>query len=83
MGWADCGIGKDGRAMGYAFSGICDHPECEAEIDHGLAYVCGDMHEGGEHGCGKYFCYAHLIITPLGQLCPECAKDAPEWEEGA
>lgn len=73
MGWSDCGVNHDtGAKMGYAHPGICDQEGCEKEIHHGLAYVCGYMHGGGEHGCGEYFCYYHLHIMEVGQLCEKC-----------
>jgi len=77
MGWANCTNGA-GRAVGYAIEAECDHKDCDAQIDRGLAYVCGGMHDGGEHGCGGYFCYYHLVIglCPDGQLCVECAAHA-------
>jgi hypothetical protein len=82
MGWAHCGVNPEtGEAMGYGVAGICAHPGCDAKINHGLAYACGGMHEGGEHGCGRYFCAAHLFhaftegeeMSP--QLCEGCAED--------
>lgn len=61
MGWMLCGKNPEtGEMMGYGYSGICNHPRCNKEINHGLSYVCGGMHEGGELGCGKYFCTNHL-----------------------
>jgi len=72
MGWG-YGINSEGREVGYSIDATCDHKDCSKEIDRGLAYVCGDMHDGGEYGCGKYFCYDHLTVTKLGQLCKECA----------
>lgn len=41
MGWS---IGFDSnwnRDIGYGVPAFCDHPGCTAEIDRGLAYVCG------------------------------------------
>ncbi len=68
--------------MGYGHDGICMLDACEVEIDHGLAYVCGGMHDGGEYGCGRYFCYSHLYMGASAQLCLECLekveKDNPE-----
>ena len=57
------------RWAGYAVPAICDHPRCDAVIDRGEAYKCGDLfadndgeHRGGEcMGCGLYFCEAHRI----------------------
>jgi len=80
VGW---GYGKnnEGREIGYGVETTCDHPECNEKIDRGLAFVCGSMHDGGENGCGKYFCYEHLSYA-LGecdeQLCPACMKELPD-----
>ena len=60
MSWA---LGYDSqwmRDIGYGLPAYCDHPGCMAEIDRGLAYVCGSEPYGGEHGCGLYFCDKHL-----------------------
>ena len=65
--------------VGYAVSDICDEPGCDAEIDRGLAYVCGGMHDGGEHGCGHYYCYEHLYYGAQEQYCERCLK---QWEKG-
>lgn len=68
MGWE---IGYDHhwhRDVGYGVPAYCDHPECVAEIDRGLSYVCGGEPFGGSRGCGLYFCGAHL----LDSLCYRC-----------
>lgn len=77
MGWG-YGINSEGREIGYDVSATCDHPGCNKEIHHGLAYVCGDMHDGGEHDCGEYFCYDHLKMTEIGQFCEECYDNIVE-----
>lgn len=77
MGWGYCGINRrTGQEMGYCVDGTCHHPGCNATIDHGLSYVCGSMHGGGESGCGYYFCGKHLSTTDGTdeQLCDECLK---------
>jgi hypothetical protein len=60
MGWA---IGYDERHrrdIGYGVPAICDHPDCNEEIDRGLAYVCCDSEPyGGGRGCGLFFCGLH------------------------
>ena len=92
MGWS---IGYDDhwdRDIGYGVPATCDHPDCDAEIDRGLSYVCGGEPYGGEHGCGLFFCPAHLAFsggrrghTPLCARCyhgrqPYTPKpDRPEW----
>ena len=92
MGWS---IGFDSnwkRDVGYGVPGTCDHPECKNEIDRGLSYVCGGDIFGGEHGCGLYFCYEHLVFAGDArnnvQLCTACRygkkhytpkPDTPEW----
>jgi hypothetical protein len=81
MGWGDCGINPEtDEPMGYAHSAVCHAAGCTTPIDHGLSYVCGSMHQGGEHGCGYYFCGAHLIMGGPEQLCASCLE---EWERDA
>ncbi|MEL6758187.1 MAG: hypothetical protein AAFP81_17280, partial [Pseudomonadota bacterium] len=43
----------------------CDHDGCGADIDRGLAYVCGGEPYGGDHGCGLYFCGKHLFLVAI------------------
>jgi hypothetical protein len=79
MGWAYCGEDDLGRPIGYGVPAHCDNKwhgirSCFKRIDRGLSYVCGDMHGGGEYGCGRYFCYGHLNLTEWGQLCEACTQ---------
>jgi hypothetical protein len=67
------------RDIGYGVPAICDHPNCSAEIDRGLSYVCGGEPYGGDRGCGLYFCSEHQVGSVwrgkerLGsQLCCRC-----------
>lgn len=89
MSWA---IGYDSnwkRDIGYGVPSICDHPGCKEEIDRGLSYVCGGYPQGGDVGCGLYFCSAHRRHFLHGQfVCKACRKgwlpfdakpDCPEW----
>jgi hypothetical protein len=75
MGWA---IGYDdnwNRDIGYGVPCKCDHPDCDKDIDRGLAYVCGGEPYGGDRGCGLFFCSSHLSYNGRGvQLCPKCIK---------
>ncbi|MDW2204282.1 hypothetical protein R7007_21675 [Vibrio sp. 1636] len=87
MGWGYCGHDKQGREIGYSVAAICDHEECNKEIDRGLSYACGDMHGETEYGCEKYFCSEHLDNTvadegSFNSICDDCAKalvDSREW----
>ena len=86
MSWA---LGWDKhwkRDIGYGVPAYCDHPDCNAQIDRGLSYVCGGEPYGGDDGCGLYFCGKHLYAYP--QLCERCRKnmepfnvkpDHPDW----
>jgi len=68
MGWS---IGYDSmwqRDIGYGVPAFCDHPDCDAEIDRGLSFVCGGQPYGGDKGCGLYFCQRH----GGGSLCERC-----------
>ena len=82
MGWATCGNDSQGRPIGYAFEATCDHHDCDALIDRGLSYVCGDMHGEDEYSCERYFCEEHrpgVIRDCQGEtlwLCDECYKAA-------
>lgn len=91
MGWS---IGYDTnwkRDIGYGVPAKCDHPGCDADIDRGLAYVCGGEAYGGDLGCGLYFCEKHRHYGPAGfdddnplargaELCQHChAKDDQEF----
>lgn len=79
MGWANCGTDSNGRPIGYAHKATCDEPGCDAKIDRGLSFACGDMH-GENEGCEKYFCSAHLNMVDvkdqdfINQLCPACTQ---------
>ncbi len=78
MGWAHCGKDKYGRYIGYGEVALCDHETCIENIDRGLAYVCGGMHGGRDHGCGRYFCEQHLFIAcyeDMPYLCQDCIDD--------
>jgi hypothetical protein len=86
VGWS---IGWDStwqRDIGYGVPAICDHPDCSAEIDRGLGYVCGAEPYGGDDGCGLYFCGEHQ--GGWKQHCERCASekepftpkpDVPRW----
>lgn len=82
MGWS---IGYDNnwkRDIGYGVPAICDHPGCGAEIDRGLGYVCCDHQpQGGERGCGLYFCPDHQHMTEKHhQLCSRCLRGNDPFE---
>ncbi|AII28223.1 hypothetical protein VC74_gp47 [Mycobacterium phage Sparky] len=84
MGWS---IGYDpqtNRDIGYGVPAWCDHPDCDTKIDRGLSYVCGGAAYGGDHGCGRYFCEAHLgfaydadgddLVDADGECLPQMCK---------
>jgi len=82
MGWS---IGFDStwnRDIGYGVPARCDHPGCDAEIDRGLAYVCGSQPYGGDYGCGLYFCSKHRRTAgdkrDNAELCSRCYRSAAE-----
>lgn len=76
MGWS---IGYDKRWkrwIGYGVVAYCDHPDCNEEIDRGLAYVCANEEPYGGEGCGLYFCENHLQYhEELGFACERCCSD--------
>lgn len=91
MGWSIGYDEKHARDIGYGVPAICDHPDCDAKIDRGLAYVCGGEPYGGEFGCGLYFCEIHLYYvrsqdsrgpTPcrFPQLCERCVESGDAFQ---
>lgn len=87
MSWAFGFDSNWNRDIGYGVPATCDAPGCGAEIDRGLAHVCGGAPYGGEKGCGLYFCPAHLYMN---SLCWQCGcgeepydptPDRTEWIE--
>jgi hypothetical protein len=82
MGWA---VGYDDtwqRDIGYGVPAKCDHPQCDKNIDRGLAYVCcGQRPRGGEEGCGLYFCGEHFVHKN-GEVakCARCNRDSPPFD---
>lgn len=94
MGYACYYVHNHDRHCGYAVPAVCEHPDCNEEIDRGLSYVCGDEPGGGEYGCGLYFCSRHMTgyRKPRGsdryhQFCKRCHnyrspfKPKPELRE--
>ena len=77
----------EGREVGYGVVATCDELGCIKKIDRGLAYACGGMHDGGDQGCGKYFCGKHLFFGGPSQLCNLCfdawIQEHPEADDNA
>lgn len=67
----------DGREAGYLVDDVCNEEGCATEIGRGLGYLCGWDPGGDEHGCGGYFCGAHLFHGGPCQLCARCIA---AWE---
>lgn len=68
------------RDLGYGVPAICDHPDCDKEIDRGLSYVCGGEPYGNEYGCGLYFCFEHLHhCEDEVQKCERCIEGEDEF----
>jgi len=79
MGWS---IGYDPkwtRDIGYGVPAVCDHPDCNSEIDRGLSYVCGGEPYGGDNGCGLYFCSKHLGYALNDNDDEDEEDDTPEY----
>jgi hypothetical protein len=86
MGWSIGFDDKWNRDIGYGVPAFCDHPDCNAEIDRGLGYVCcGEEPFGGRRGCGLYFCGKHQGYRGKCERCqvkkePFTPKpDHPRW----
>jgi len=69
------------RFAGYGVPAICEHPNCNEEIDRGMAFACGGE-PNSERGCDRYFCSKHLIFHTFNlngerkclQVCERCDK---------
>lgn len=68
MGWEIGYEPERDRDIGYGVPAECDQPDCNEQIDRGLAYVCGGEPHGGEHGCGLFFCEKHLSYEGVAAL---------------
>lgn len=90
MGWSIGYDRKRKRFIGYGVPALCDFPECNTEIDRGLAYVCCDEEPfGGEAGCGLFFCGPHTVPSLIHRhICVQCSMgedafppkpDVPRW----
>lgn len=95
MSWAVGYDAKWQRDIGYGVPARCEDPECDTSIHRGLDYVCGGDPHGGEHGCGLFFCSAHLAYSYTsdgmddlrdedGELyprrCQRCVAGMPPFE---
>jgi hypothetical protein len=83
---------KGNRFGGYGVPSICDHPDCDEEIDRGMSYCCGNDPRS-EYGCHQYFCPKHLQTIKVDEdqyvdVCERCAAgkepfpikpDTKEW----
>jgi hypothetical protein len=81
MGWEIGYDNKYKRDIGYGVPAICDHPDCNEEIDRGLGYVCGEDAYGGDEGCGLFFCSGHSYTNDNGvRVCERCLNNKEEFE---
>lgn len=80
MGYQVYRVGK--RWGGYGVPAICEHPDCNEEIDRGISFACGGE-PFSEYGCDRYFCSQHLEITCIahfGEECPDELEDCDSVE---
>lgn len=83
MGYARYLISRNGEQIeaGYAVEAVCEKDTCDATIDRGLGYLCGQQPGGDEYGCGGYFCGEHLYTPPAGEHGNLCAACLPEMDD--
>lgn len=80
MGYAYYEITRNGETIeaGYGVETVCEQDGCKAQIDRGLAHLCGNTPGGDEYGCGGYFCGSHLYLgsgAPVSEgLCAQCSE---------
>lgn len=70
------------RWAGYGVPAVCDLPECNVEIDRGMAYNCREnsFSEGVGKSCGLYFCEEHLY-DHKNHKNSKPKPDTFEWEQ--
>lgn len=82
-GVGDHVVGGVLRHRGYGVPAECDHPECDAKIDRGLTYMCGDGHVDS---CELFFCMEHKsnVIEDgddsAAWVCERCFNDWTPFE---
>ena len=75
-------LGLAGRPIGYHVSATCDHPDCTAEINRGLAFLCGDRHSQALlWGCGGFYCRLHLSAHQCTGF-EDLSMHSPRVEDG-
>lgn len=76
------GVGFDKetrRFIGYLVPAYCDHPDCNEEIDRGMAYMCPESDDGD--GCGLFFCDKHRQYAgEKGFVCERCAQNLEPFD---
>lgn len=68
---------------GYNVEAECERERCGAEINRGLAYLCGTTPGTPEDGCGGYFCEQHLMGEQRCEPCSDAATAANTWTNPA
>lgn len=85
MGYGSYVVTRNGEEIeaGYGIDAECDKDSCDAAIDRGLAFLCGQTPGGDEEGCGYYFCGAHMLGDQLCEVCSARAAEANTWTNPA
>ena len=80
MGYGYYEFNDDFGPRGYNVEDTCNDPNCDSEIDRGMAYLC--------YACTGYFCGKHLFFGSdhecfagvSGQVCWNCFSDGYDYE---
>ena len=62
------------RWGGYGVPAICEHPDCNEEIDRGMPYACGEE-PFSEYGCDRYFCGKHKEMVGYNAFGEKCKHE--------
>lgn len=70
------------RFAWYWVPAICEHPNCNKEIDRWMAFACW-WEPFAEWYCDRYFCSKHLqfIFDEDDNMSPQCCERCAEWKE--
>lgn len=87
MGYQVYHVSRHDRFCGYGVPAVYEHPDCNEEIDRGLAHVCGGEPAGHIDGaCGLYFCGKHLSgyiedqDNEMRAACERCEAEEEPFE---
>jgi len=69
------------RFWGYWVSTICEHPDCNKEIDRWMSYACW-WEPFSEKWCDRYFCEKHTNYVEFDSMWDMIKEESKEDKQG-